>query len=200
MPELSAATLVSESLGEIVQIAQSQPSFVEEKSFVLLCEMWKSFAKRSNNLRTLDRITDLTGSGSSSCSLTKADSLANNLKLLALWRKGADDNDAPTDEAMLRKRIQERGWDSIDKYSILWAQANLSHDYYSSERLAQLRTSGSTRESEGCKSHERESTPKLGAPAGTGPPICRPPARLILADTPSLQLLAPAEQTLRLQL
>ncbi|KAG2336647.1 hypothetical protein BDR05DRAFT_953197 [Suillus weaverae] len=43
-----------------------------------------------------------------------------------LCRKGADDDDALTDEAMLRKRIQERGWDSIDKYSILW---NVWHSF-----------------------------------------------------------------------
>lgn len=117
-------------------------------------------------------------------------------------------------EAMLRKRIQElqhyrrMGLTTaadIDKFehdSIRRAQAkaNLSRDYYSSERLAQLRASGSTRDSEGRKSHERESTPKLGTPAGTGPPIRRPPAPLNLANSPSLHLLTPAEQTLCSQL
>jgi separase len=48
--ELSAATLVSESLGEVVQIAQSKSSFVEGRSFVLLCEMWTGFAKRVRHL------------------------------------------------------------------------------------------------------------------------------------------------------
>ncbi|KAG1863850.1 hypothetical protein F4604DRAFT_1586801 [Suillus subluteus] len=127
-------------------------------------------------------------------------------------------------EAMLRKRIQElqhyrrMGLTTsadIDKFELdsirrTQAKANLSRDYYSSERLAQLRASGSTsmtflhclclRESEGRKSHERESTPKLGTPAGTGPPIRRPPAPLNLANSPSLHLLTPAEQTLCTQL
>jgi separase len=44
--ELSVAKLVSKSLGEVVQIAQSKSSFVEGKPFVLLCETWASFAKR----------------------------------------------------------------------------------------------------------------------------------------------------------
>ncbi|KIK41266.1 hypothetical protein CY34DRAFT_806302 [Suillus luteus UH-Slu-Lm8-n1] len=117
-------------------------------------------------------------------------------------------------EAMLRKRIQElqhyrrmglttpADIDKFDHDSIRRAQAkaNLSRDYYTSERLAQLRASGSTRDSEGRKSHERESTPKLGTPAGTGPPIRRPPAPLNLANSPSLHLLTPAEQTLCSQL
>ncbi|KAG1775528.1 peptidase family C50-domain-containing protein [Suillus placidus] len=91
--ELSVATLVSESLGEIVQIAQSKSSFVEGKSFVLLCEMWTSFAKRSNNLRTLDRIADLMGPGSSSCLLTEVDGLANNLSKLDISTPSPKDKD-----------------------------------------------------------------------------------------------------------
>ncbi|KAG1788751.1 peptidase family C50-domain-containing protein [Suillus plorans] len=80
--ELSVATLVSECLGEVVLIAQSKPSFMEGKSFILLCETWTSLAKRSNDLCTLDRITDLMGPASSSCSLAEVDSLANNLNQL----------------------------------------------------------------------------------------------------------------------
>jgi separase len=48
--ELSVTTFVSESLGEVVQIAQSKPSFVEGRSFVLLCEMWTGFAKRVRHI------------------------------------------------------------------------------------------------------------------------------------------------------
>lgn len=44
--ELSVAKLVSECLGELVQMAQSRSSFIEGKSFILICEMWMSFAKR----------------------------------------------------------------------------------------------------------------------------------------------------------
>jgi separase len=44
--ELSVAKLVSECLDELVQMAQSRTSFMEDKSFVLLCETWTSFAKR----------------------------------------------------------------------------------------------------------------------------------------------------------
>lgn len=44
--QLSVAKLVSECLGELVQMAQSKTSFMEGKSFVLLCETWTSFAKR----------------------------------------------------------------------------------------------------------------------------------------------------------
>ncbi|KIJ60052.1 hypothetical protein HYDPIDRAFT_99508 [Hydnomerulius pinastri MD-312] len=119
-------------------------------------------------------------------------------------------------EAMLRKRIQElqhyrrMGLTTsadIDKYEMdsikrIQAKANMSRDYYSSERLNQLRAGGSGRESEGRKSHERDTTPKLaGASAtGTGPPARRAPAPLNLANSPSLHLLTPAEQTLCSQL
>lgn len=76
-----------------------------------------------------------------------------------------------------------------------------------------------TGESEGRKSHERDSTPKfVGTASGTGPPIRRPrlsfscsipsyndllyrlAAPLNLANSPSLHLLTPAEQTLCSQL
>ncbi|KAF9232673.1 hypothetical protein BU15DRAFT_54756 [Melanogaster broomeanus] len=117
-------------------------------------------------------------------------------------------------EAMLRKRIQELQHyrrmglvttGDIDKYEMdtirrIQLKANMSRDYYTSERLNQLRTG---RESEGRKSHERESTPKPGtgaAATGTGPPPRRPPAPLNLANSPSLHLLTPAEQALCSQL
>ncbi|KIM69612.1 hypothetical protein SCLCIDRAFT_1208081 [Scleroderma citrinum Foug A] len=114
-------------------------------------------------------------------------------------------------EAILRKRIQELQHyrrmglmtpADIDKYeqdSIrrMSAKANMTRDYYTSERLNQLRAGGSGRESEGRKSHERESTPKMVT--GTGPPR-RAPAPLNLANSPSLHLLTPAEQTLCSQL
>lgn len=44
--EMSAAKLISECLGDVVHMAQSKTTFVEGKSFVLLCETWMSFAKR----------------------------------------------------------------------------------------------------------------------------------------------------------
>ncbi|KAG1748438.1 peptidase family C50-domain-containing protein [Suillus paluster] len=92
--ELSVAKFVSERLGEVVQIAQSKPSFVEGKSFVLLCETWTSFAKRSNDLRTLDRITDLMGPVSpSSCSSTSVDDLANNISKLNISVPSPRDKD-----------------------------------------------------------------------------------------------------------
>ncbi|KAF8840854.1 hypothetical protein BDN67DRAFT_967897 [Paxillus ammoniavirescens] len=119
-------------------------------------------------------------------------------------------------EAMLRKRIQELQHyrrlglmtvADIDKYEMdnirrIQLKANMSRDYYASERLSQLRT-GTGKESEGRRSHERESTPKPGAGAaatGTGPPTRRPPAPLNLANSPSLHLLTPGEQALCSQL
>ncbi|KAG8214197.1 hypothetical protein J3R82DRAFT_10989 [Butyriboletus roseoflavus] len=117
-------------------------------------------------------------------------------------------------EAMLRKRIQElqhyrrmglTTTADIDKFEMdsirrVQLKANLSRDYYASERLNQLRGGGTGRESEGRKSHERESTPRLGvSAAGTGS-ARRPPAPLNLANSPSLHLLTPAEQALCSQL
>ncbi|KAI6166024.1 hypothetical protein EDD17DRAFT_1774575 [Pisolithus thermaeus] len=110
-------------------------------------------------------------------------------------------------EAVLRKRIQELQHyrrmglittADIDKYEHdTIRRVNMARDYYPSERLNQLRAGGSGRESEGRKSHERESTPKLVT--GTGPPR-RAPAPLNLANSPSLHLLTPAEQALCSQL
>jgi len=126
-------------------------------------------------------------------------------------------------ESMLRKRIQElqhyrrMGLTTaadIDKYEAdvakrNQAKANLTH-YHPSERL-QLRA-GSGRQlsadprSERGKSHEREMTPsgKHGSAApsasGTGPPGRKMPAPLNLANSPSLHLLTPEEQTLCSQL
>ncbi|KAG2038447.1 peptidase family C50-domain-containing protein [Suillus americanus] len=92
--ELSIATLVSESLGEVVQIAQSKSSFLEGNSFILLCETWTRFAKRSNDLRTLDRITDLMGPGSSSCSLAEVNGLASDLSKLDISTPSQDKDTA----------------------------------------------------------------------------------------------------------
>ncbi|CCL99652.1 uncharacterized protein FIBRA_01672 [Fibroporia radiculosa] len=125
-------------------------------------------------------------------------------------------------ESLLRKRIQElqhyrrMGLTTaadIDKYEADVAKrsqvkANLTRDYYSSERF-QLRA-GSGRQSsadprtERGKSHEREMTPKAGSTtpniSGTGPPGRKMPAPLNLANSPSLHLLTPEEQTLCSQL
>ncbi|KAA1471851.1 SWIRM-domain-containing protein [Dentipellis sp. KUC8613] len=124
-------------------------------------------------------------------------------------------------EAILRKRIAElqqyrrlgltnaadvKKWEE-DAYKRSQAKVNLSRDAYPSERLQQLRA-GSARQSsapdtrhgslvdpDGRRSHDRELTPKLG-PSGTGPPGRKAPAPLNLANSPSLHLLTPAEQTL----
>ncbi|PCH35998.1 SWIRM-domain-containing protein [Wolfiporia cocos MD-104 SS10] len=123
-------------------------------------------------------------------------------------------------EAMLRKRIQElqhyrrMGLTTaadIDKYEAdvikrTQAKANLTRDYFPSERLQQLRTNGGRQSSadprgERGRSHELEATPKpAAAVAGTGPPGRKMPAPLNLANSPSLHLLTPEEQTLCSQL
>jgi separase len=48
MEELSISTLVSESLGEVVQMAQFKSSFVEGKSFALLCVAWSHVCYQSD--------------------------------------------------------------------------------------------------------------------------------------------------------
>ncbi|OCH88639.1 SWIRM-domain-containing protein [Obba rivulosa] len=129
-------------------------------------------------------------------------------------------------ESLLRKRIQDlqhyrrMGLTTaadIDKYDAdvakrAQAKTSLTRDYYSSERL-QSRV-GSGRQSsvpdqrrlhdEGRKSLERDSTPKPGTAtpnvSGTGPPGRKMPAPLNLANSPSLHLLTPEEQTLCSQL
>lgn len=88
----------------------------------------------------------------------------------------------------------------------------MSRDYYSSERLSQLRTvsgrgssgpdprrAGSfVNDTESRRSHDRETSPK---PSGSNASIIRKPAApLNLANSPSLHLLTPAEQTLCSQL
>ncbi|KAL6301252.1 hypothetical protein BKA93DRAFT_828374 [Sparassis latifolia] len=126
-------------------------------------------------------------------------------------------------EAVLRKRIQElqhyrrMGLTTaadIEKYEAdvikrASVKANLTRDYYSSDRL-QLRPGGrqssgpdarrsSMPDADGRKSHEREMTPKLPMVpnvAGVGPPGRKMPAPLNLANSPSLHLLTPEEQTL----
>ncbi|OBZ71060.1 Transcriptional adapter ADA2 [Grifola frondosa] len=125
-------------------------------------------------------------------------------------------------ESILRKRIQElqhyrrmglRTAADIEKYEadvIKRAQvkANLTRDYYTSDRLRigggrassgpDVRR-GSLPDGEGI---ERESTPKLSAVtvSGTGPPARKMPAPLNLANSPALHLLTPEEQTLCSQL
>ncbi|KII92702.1 hypothetical protein PLICRDRAFT_27727 [Plicaturopsis crispa FD-325 SS-3] len=127
-------------------------------------------------------------------------------------------------EAMLRKRIQElqhyrrMGLTSaadIEKYEVdahrrIQAKANLPREFTtdrSGARLANGRQSverrGSLAEPEGRRSHDRELTPKLaGTPnaAGASLPVRKTPAPLNLANSPSLHLLTPAEQTLCSQL
>ncbi|KAI0338298.1 hypothetical protein BDW22DRAFT_1363194 [Trametopsis cervina] len=125
-------------------------------------------------------------------------------------------------ESTLRKRIQElqhyrrQGLLSaadIDKYETdlvkrSQVKANWStRDYYASDRHTNLRTSvgrqstapDSRRESEA----PLEGTPKPGGPpgsGGTGPPARKLPQPLNLANSPSLHLLTPEEQTLCSQL
>ncbi|KAF8444977.1 hypothetical protein L210DRAFT_326058 [Boletus edulis BED1] len=116
-------------------------------------------------------------------------------------------------EAMLRKRIQELQQyrrmglttaadvdkSEMDSIRRIQLKTNLTRDYYASERLNQLR-GGTGRESEGRKSHDRESTPKVTANATGTSAARRPPAPLNLANSPSLHLLTPAEQALCSQL
>ncbi|KAI0319010.1 hypothetical protein OF83DRAFT_871355 [Amylostereum chailletii] len=117
-------------------------------------------------------------------------------------------------EAMLRKRIAElqqyrrlgllneadiKKWEE-DTYKRSQAKANMSRDYISSERIQQLRAgSGRSslgpegrRDADSRKSHD----PDMAKAGGTGPPGRRAPAPLNLANSPSLHLLTPAEQTL----
>ncbi|KAF9010640.1 hypothetical protein BDQ17DRAFT_1346596 [Cyathus striatus] len=127
-------------------------------------------------------------------------------------------------EAILRKRIQELqhyrrlGLSTpadIEKYEVDLAKRTQSKAVpvrdYTSDRLQQRgrQSSGPDArrnslvpygESEDRRS--REPTPRLAPTAGpsTGPPVRRPPAPLNLANSPSLHLLTPAEQTLCSQL
>ncbi|ETW81107.1 hypothetical protein HETIRDRAFT_319747 [Heterobasidion irregulare TC 32-1] len=118
-------------------------------------------------------------------------------------------------EAMLRKRITE-----LQQYRRLglmtatdikkWeddtqAKANMSRDFFSSERLQHRRQSqgpdsrhASVADSDGRKAYEGEGALRAGN--GTGPPGRKAPAPLNLANSPSLHLLTPAEQTLCSQL
>lgn len=116
-------------------------------------------------------------------------------------------------EAMLRKRIAElqqfrklglttaadiKKWEE-DLYKRTQAKANMSRD---SERLQQLRAA-SARQSLGPDNSRRNSGVGVDADrksvdqtSTTGPSGRRPPAPLNLANSPSLHLLTPAEQTL----
>ncbi|KAH8107707.1 hypothetical protein BXZ70DRAFT_912253 [Cristinia sonorae] len=114
-------------------------------------------------------------------------------------------------ESILRKRIQElqhyrrMGLTTaadIEKYETdLIKRTNIKQsvgrDFFP-ERLH-----SNSRHSESRKSHERELTPKVGsavATSGIGPPGRKMPAPLNLANSPSLHLLTPEEQTLCSQL
>ncbi|KAF5369420.1 hypothetical protein D9758_002539 [Tetrapyrgos nigripes] len=129
-------------------------------------------------------------------------------------------------EALLRKRIKELQdyrrlglvtAADIDKYEadvVKRQQAKSAHQYHNSERLQyragsrqssgpdQRRVSlASFGDSEGRRSHERESTPKLPGSSSAGSVVRKPqPGPLNLANSPSLHLLTPAEQTLCSQL
>ncbi|RDB25100.1 Transcriptional adapter 2 [Hypsizygus marmoreus] len=130
-------------------------------------------------------------------------------------------------EAMLRKKIidlqsyRRLGLTTaadIDKYEAdlakrAQAKANPPRDYHASDRLhvrATVRHSTGPDARRGSlsvfgddrRSHEREITPRLpGSTAPSAPlPVRRPPAPLNLANSPSLHLLTPAEQTLCSQL
>lgn len=116
-------------------------------------------------------------------------------------------------EAMLRKRIAElqqyrklglttaadiKKWED-DLYKRTQAKANMSRD---SERLQQLRAA-SARQSLGPDTPRRNGGVGVDADrqsvdqtSATGPSGRRPPAPLNLANSPSLHLLTPAEQTL----
>ncbi|THH29262.1 hypothetical protein EUX98_g4930 [Antrodiella citrinella] len=122
-------------------------------------------------------------------------------------------------ESILRKRIQElqhyrrMGLTTaadIEKYeadSIKRTQlkAGVGRDFFAENRL-HLRPAGRgpsvdpRRDADSRKSHERELTPKVGGAgagaAGIGPPGRKMPAPLNLANSPSLHLLTPEEQTL----
>ncbi|KAJ7285589.1 hypothetical protein C8J57DRAFT_1117992 [Mycena rebaudengoi] len=126
-------------------------------------------------------------------------------------------------EAMLRKKIQDLqqyrrlGLSTaadIDKYlNDLAKRTQIKanpRDYYSSEksqnRAGGRQSSGPDRSSaapfdpEGRKSHDRETTPRLADSTSGAPATVRRRAPLNLANSPSLHLLTPAEQTLCSQL
>ncbi|THV05246.1 hypothetical protein K435DRAFT_745492 [Dendrothele bispora CBS 962.96] len=126
-------------------------------------------------------------------------------------------------EALLRKRIKELQdyrrlglvtAADIDKYEENAMRRSAHRDFHTSERLQhraggrqssgpdQRRSSlASFGDSEGRRSHERESTPKLPASSSAGHIVRKAqrrclPGPLNLANSPSLHLLTPGEQTL----
>ncbi|GJE90024.1 SWIRM-domain-containing protein [Phanerochaete sordida] len=118
-------------------------------------------------------------------------------------------------EAMLRKRIAElqhyrrmglTNAADIEKYEVdlvkrTQARATISRDYYPVERL-NLRT-GSARQSAGPDSRRDSEGPdgvRAGPAPAAGPSGRKIPAPLNLANSPSLHLLTPEEQTLCSQL
>ncbi|KAK7469128.1 Transcriptional adapter ada2 [Stygiomarasmius scandens] len=122
-------------------------------------------------------------------------------------------------EALLRKRIKDLQdyrrlglvtAADIEKYEVDISkrqQAKSAHrDFYASERL-QYRAGGrqssgpdqrrlASYDSESRRSHERESTPKLPGSSSAGLGVRKQPGPLNLANSPSLHLLTPGEQTL----
>lgn len=85
------------------------------------------------------------------------------------------------------------------------AKVNLSRDHLSSVQLRaggrgslgpDSRRASVLADAEGRKSHDRELTPKNSSAPAPGPAGRKPPAPLNLANSPSLHLLTPAEQTL----
>ncbi|KAI0301046.1 hypothetical protein B0F90DRAFT_1629084 [Multifurca ochricompacta] len=119
-------------------------------------------------------------------------------------------------EAMLRKRIAElqqyrklglttaadiKKWED-DLYKRTQAKANMSRDHSSSERLQQLRAASARQTLGGPDASRRNSgvdldrNKSVDQASATGPSGRRPPAPLNLANSPSLHLLTPAEQTL----
>lgn len=129
-------------------------------------------------------------------------------------------------EALLRKRIKELQEyrrlglvtaADIEKYEIDVAKRTqakaVPREYHVSDRLQHRaagrqssgpdprRSSLASGEFDDRRSHERENTPSLtGSSSAPGAPLRRPPAPLNLANSPSLHLLTPGEQTLCSQL
>ncbi|KAG5639467.1 hypothetical protein H0H81_001589 [Sphagnurus paluster] len=117
-------------------------------------------------------------------------------------------------EAILRKKIldlqtyRRLGLTSaadIEKYEAdlakrAQAKANPPREYHSHARSGGRHSSGPdprrANSTVGEDGHEREVTPRLPGAAPGAPVVRRPPAPLNLANSPSLHLLTPAEQTL----
>ncbi|KAF5380632.1 hypothetical protein D9615_004753 [Tricholomella constricta] len=109
-----------------------------------------------------------------------------------------------------RLYFEKKFWTCKPIGALAQAKANPPRDYHAADRLHARAVVG--RHSSGpdprraisslgdTDSHEREVTPRLPGSASGAPPVRRPPAPLNLANSPSLHLLTPAEQTLCSQL